>query len=108
MEDQHLIEHRNRETTVKSLASIAEQYIDLLESGCQASDVKLFEIAKVSTTSKMWTKMYEKIHGLGVKSNEMSKKPGLIEHRDYLEEALVVEKKKSAAMLAELEAAERN
>lgn len=108
MEDQRLIEHyRNilaqREAVdVKPLASAAQQYINVVEAGC---DSRMLEVAKAGTTSKIWTKMYGKIFEFDIETPEANKQPVSLENRNSLEESLMVEKKKRAAVLEELEAA---
>ncbi|KAI9648172.1 hypothetical protein NHQ30_002804 [Ciborinia camelliae] len=107
MEDQHLVEHYKKITEkdkadVKSLASVAQQYINVVEAGC---DARMLEVAKAGSTSKRWTDMYERIYDFGAEINEMAKQPGLAENENLLVEALMMEKKKRATVLAELEVA---
>ncbi|QSZ36356.1 hypothetical protein DSL72_006232 [Monilinia vaccinii-corymbosi] len=103
MEDQHLIEHYKKgRMELKSLASAAQQYINVLETGCNAS---MLEMARAGTSSKRWTEMYEKIYDMGDKSSEIAQKSGSVENVNTLEEALMMEKKKRATVQAELEAA---
>lgn len=106
-DDQHSLEHYKnllaRETPdIKSLASAAQQYINVVEAGCHA---RMLDAAKIGTTAKRWTEMYEKIYGFDLEYNEMAKDLKSMENVSSLEESLMVEKKKRATTLAELEAA---